>query len=409
MKSKGKEKGTYVRVGGTSRLSDPEKIRELEYEGERVSWDEQICINYPVTEAAVKKLCRDINRYRKEMQEIRENAGTRPRVTRTQLINWNVLKKRENGYLASNAFALLTGKYFHYSKTQCAVFAGTERGEFIDKQEYDGPLYEQIENAYSFVLRNIRRSARVEGLVRKEKYELPPAAIREMIINAQCHRNFLDSSCVQVALYDDRLEVTSPGGLCFGLTLEEAMSGRSKQRNRVIAEVFNQIGLIEAWGTGLRNIRRAAAAYHLPEPEFIEMPETFRVNLFRKGIAEKVDYSAGIIAEDSEEIRRSFGENSEEFRGNFGGTSEELRRNFGEASEEFRENFREKQEELNDTQKKIIQLLSTDGSRTAAELSEKIGITRRSIEMNIRNLKDRGILVRHGPAKGGYWEVKKQK
>ena len=125
LKSKGKEKGTYVRVGGTSRLADPEKIRELEYEGERVSWDEQICINYPVTEAAVKKLCRDIKRYRKEMQEIRENAGTMPRVTRAQLINWNVLTKRENGYMASNAFALLTGRYFHYSKTQCAVFAGT--------------------------------------------------------------------------------------------------------------------------------------------------------------------------------------------------------------------------------------------------------------------------------------------
>ena len=102
------------------------------------------------------------------------------------------------------------------------------------------------------------------------------------------------------------------------------MSGRSKQRNRVIAEVFNQMGLIEAWGTGLRNIRRAAADYHLPEPEFIEMPETFRVNLFRKGIAEKVDYGAGIIAEDSDEIRRSFG-----------GTSEELRRRFGRIAREF--------------------------------------------------------------------------
>lgn len=56
------------------------------------------------------------------------------------------------------------------------------------------------------MLRNIRRSAKVEGLVRREKHELPPAAIREMIINAHCHRNFLDPSCVQVALYDDRLE-----------------------------------------------------------------------------------------------------------------------------------------------------------------------------------------------------------
>ena len=54
--------------------------------------------------------------------------------------------------------------------------------------------------------------------MRKEKYELPPEAIREMIINAHCHRNILDESCIQVAIYDDRLEVTSPGGLYNGLT-----------------------------------------------------------------------------------------------------------------------------------------------------------------------------------------------
>ena len=64
------------------------------------------------------------------------------------------------------------------------------------------------------------------------------------------------------------------------------------------------------WRFLCRSIRRAAD-YHLPEPEFIEMPETFRVNLFRKGIAEKVDCGAGIIAEDSEEVWRNFGGISE--------------------------------------------------------------------------------------------------
>ena len=62
----------------------------------------------------------------------------------------------------------------------------------------------------------------IDGLVRKEKYELPPEAIREMIVNAHCHRNLLDESCIQVAVYDDRLEVTSPGGLYNGLTYEES-------------------------------------------------------------------------------------------------------------------------------------------------------------------------------------------
>lgn len=95
------------------------------------------------------------------------------------------------------------------------------------------------------MLRHINLSAEIDGLVRKERYELPVGAIREMIINAQCHRNFMDNSCVQVAIYDDRLEVTSPGMLYGGLTLEEAMSGRSKIRNRAIAEVFSRMELIE--------------------------------------------------------------------------------------------------------------------------------------------------------------------
>ena len=63
------------------------------------------------------------------------------------------------------------------------------------------------------IARNIRLGATIEGLVRKEKYELPPEAIREMIINAHCHRNFLYESCIQVAVYDDRLEVTSSGSV----------------------------------------------------------------------------------------------------------------------------------------------------------------------------------------------------
>ena len=57
---------------------------------------------------------------------------------------------------------------------------------------------------------------------------------------------------------------------------------RFKLRNRAIANVFSQIGLIEAWGTRFKRIRNAAKEYGLPEPEFIEMPESFRVNLYRK-------------------------------------------------------------------------------------------------------------------------------
>ncbi len=376
LKSKGKDKGTYIRVGATTRPASPEKIKELEMEGAKVSWDELTCVGYKVTDDAIETLCRDMNIRRRAMQEQRDSTEKLPAVTRTNLVNWKVLKETSDGYLASNAFVLLTSDYFPFSKTQCAVFKGTDRSVFLDKREYSGPIYTQIEEAVNFVLRNIRIEAKIDGLIRKESYELPVDAIREMIVNAHCHRNLTDESCVQVAIYDDRLEVSSPGGLYNGLTFDEAMQGHSRLRNRVIANVFSQIGFVEAWGTGLRRIRNSAKEYNLPEPEFIEMPESFRVNLFR-----------------SPSPMQNIGETSVEHRSNIGDESAE-HRFIHEA-------------ELNITQLKIIDMLSTSPTMKGSELAEQIGISKRNVEVNIKKLKEIGLLIRHGSSRGGYWEVVK--
>ena len=102
-----------------------------------------------------------------------------------------------------------------------------------------------------------------------------------MIINAHCHCNLLDESYIQVAVYDERLEVTSPGGLYNGLTYEEVMNGHSKIRNKGIANIFSQIGLVEAWGSGIKRILNAAEEYGLSKPRFQEFDNMFRVELFR--------------------------------------------------------------------------------------------------------------------------------
>ena len=93
--------------------------------------------------------------------------------------------------------------------------------------------------------------------------------------------NLLDESCIQVAVYDDRLEVTSPGGLYNGLTYEEVMNGHSKLRNKGIANIFSQMGLVEAWGSGIKRILNAAEEYGLPKPRFQKFDNMFRVELFR--------------------------------------------------------------------------------------------------------------------------------
>lgn len=369
LKSKGKENGTYIRVAGTSRQAFPEKIRELEMEGARISWDELTCVGYPVSEEVTEKLCKDI-------ESFREKAGmTEHSVKKEQLISWKILKQNEGQLLATNAYALLTSDYFSFAKTQCAVFKGTDRAIFLDKREFTGPIYTQIESAVDFVLRNIRLGATIDGLVRKEKYELPPEAIREMIINAHCHRNLLDESCIQVAVYDDRLEVTSPGGLYNGLTYEEVMNGHSKIRNKAIANIFSQMGLVEAWGSGIKRIFNAAKEYELPEPKFQEFDNMFRVELFRNSLP---------MTSENKYI---------------GETLEKHRRNIGETSEKH------EIVELNSTQHEIVKLLLKNNQLSAAKLAKKIGIASRNIESNIKKLKELGILVRHGSPKNGYWEV----
>jgi len=187
-----------------------------------------------------------------------------------------------DGTLApTNAFVLLTDNTFSFAKIQCALFKGTERVVFIDKRDFEGPLYEQIEEAYEFVLKHINLGAEISGLVRTDAYELPTEAIREAIVNATTHRNFLDRACVQVAVYDDRVEVTSPGMLYGGLTIEQIKEGGSKIHNRCIAEVFSRMKIIESWGTGIKRMFSSCKEYGIREPELLEIGDSFRVNLYR--------------------------------------------------------------------------------------------------------------------------------
>ncbi len=328
----------------------------------------------------MEKLCKDIERFR-------EKARMPERVVKKeQLINWKILKQSEGQLLATNAYALLTSDYFTFSKTQCAVFKGTNRALFWDKKEFTGSIYQQIEDAVEFVLKNIRLEVTIGSLVRQEKYELPPEAIREMIINAHYHRNLLDESCIQVAIYDDRLEVTSPGGLYNGLTYEEIMNGHSKIRNKGIANIFGQMGLVEAWGSGIKRIFTAAEEYGLPKPKIQEFDNMFRVELFRTAFQTKIEEKKPVYKVVQKEKK-------------FGESSEKVRKKFGENSEKIQDY------ELTDIQKKIINILLNDQRLSAAKIAERVGIGSRGIEKNIKKLKEYGILIRHGSPKNGFWEV----
>ena len=300
-----------------------------------------------------------------------------------QLINWKILKQSEGQLLATNAYALLTSDYFPFSKTQCAVFKGTDRTIFLDKREFTGALYTQIEESVDFVLRNIRLGATIDGLVRKEKYELPPEAIREIIINAHCHRNLLDESCIQVAIYDDRLEVTSPGGLYNGLTYEEIMNGHSKIRNKGIANIFGQMGLVEAWGSGIKRIFNSAKEYGLTEPKVQEFDNMFRVELFRLNQATN--------QETDQETDQTTNQETDQ------ATNQEQDKNI-QVVEQISELFNEKEKEL-------VTLIQNRPTITQHELAESLDWTISNVKYYMTKLKAKQILKRVGSNQKGKWEI----
>ena len=106
-------------------------------------------------------------------------------------------------------------------------------------------------------------------------------ALRESITNAIVHTDYsIKGVYISIEIFDDRIEITNPGGLPFGFTMERAMAGSSRIRNRVIAKVFYHVKWIEKWGSGLRRIVNECKQQGLREPLFEEVNNQFRVTMY---------------------------------------------------------------------------------------------------------------------------------
>jgi len=388
IRSMGKENGTYIRVAGTSRPVDEAILKDLEYQGTGKSYDEIVNVEIDYDEKQALKLCNDIRKYIAESKELPISKVRK--ITVTNLENWGILKKNGQNYLTTNAFVLFTNNIFRFAKIQCALFKGEDRAVFIDRREFTGPIYGQIEEAYQFVLKHINLGATIEGIVRKDKYELPPESIREAIINSVCHRCYLDHSCVQIAIYDNRVEITSPGMLYGGLTVEQAISGRSKIRNVCIAEVFSRMGIIEQWGTGLQRMIRGCREYGVREPEFVDMGDAFRVIFYRSNIETDIENMERFAVTGTEientgiESRMTGTENIE--------TGIEIIED-------------ESLSDLSDTEKKVVKIILKNPEITQDKMAELMGMSKNGIRYVMNKLKNKGILVRVGATKKGKWSI----
>ena len=281
IKALGREGGVYVRVAGTTRLADEYMVKELLFEGSNRYYDQALCTGLNITDEDIDALCKAMKEQAVKNAHNEEQKASIKDVGRQQLRSWGVLIERDGKDYPSNAFAILAGNGGLHVATQCGVFKGTTKAVFVDRREYTGPLWKQIDEAFQFVLRNIHLGATIVGIYRQDVYEIPPDAIRELIINAMVHRSYLDHGTIQVAVYDNRLEITSPGKLPMGQTLERMKEGYSKIRNEALAHAFSYMNLIEHWGSGIPRIIEKVKAAGLREPEFIGGEVDLRINIYR--------------------------------------------------------------------------------------------------------------------------------
>lgn len=397
LKSMGKEASAYVRINGTSRPADLRMLQELELEGQRIHYDSIQEIGMEYMEEQALKLCESMRETALSSCKTEEERVDIQNMTIEKLEDIGLLCMIGRGYAPTHAFNLMTVNTVKQAKIQCALFKGTERDEFIDRKEFRGPIYQQIDDAYKFVLRHINRSAEINGIIRRDIYELPTRAIREAITNAVTHRSYLDDSCIQVSIFDDRVEILSPGMLYGGLDLKAALAGKSKCRNAAISEAFYYMGIIEAWGTGLGRIRKSCREYGLQEPVIEEFGDSFRVVFYRK--------KSPCTKIDTETMTHEQLHSTETSGSSIQGSTENKMQNSPTSTELSSHNAQTLRASAGNAKEKLIDLLIQQPSITQQQAADQLGYSKAWIRKIMENLQKENILHREGSTKKGVWII----
>ena len=236
----------YVRIGNESVKASPIELKRLVLRGRNTTFDSQNSM-YKVEDYAFSKLR---ERYKK---------WTGNSFDEKDLVSFGLAT--EQGYL-TNAGALIADESpIRYSRIFCTRWNGLNKsgGTFdaLDDAEYEGSVLSLIENGEAFIKRNAKMMWKKTANSREEMPEYVERSYHEALVNAIAHRDYLiNGSEVHIDIYDDRLEIYSPGGMPDGSNIQERdpVTVPSTRRNPVLADVFNRLGYMERKGSGFAKI-----------------------------------------------------------------------------------------------------------------------------------------------------------
>lgn len=344
--------GFYNRVGPNSqKLSRDEIVEFVKSEG-KIRFDEMINRKFTSDDFSLDKL-----------NSFLQQAGISQVLPMPQIIKNLGAGDIEASQIAYNNTAVLffaknlSSHYFHTAVT-CALYKGNEKVTILDRKDFNEDLISNINETMIFLKKHLNVRYEFDGSPQRQEIpELPYEALREAVINAIVHRDYFQKGAnVMIELFDNRLEITSPGGLPKGLR-EEDFGSVSLLRNPNIANLLHRAGLIEKMGTGIQRIHNLLQSVGLPNAKY--------------------KFSDFVIVTFRREINKTSEKTSEKMSGK---TSEK-------------------------TPERILKIINENPSVTIVEMEHSIGLTQRTIERALSKLKKTGKIRRIGPDKGGRWEV----
>ena len=264
----------HIRIGTSARPLSVQEILMLASEMGTIQWDEAALL--PLTEVKNDFL----NWFFVQMEKARGKTITEPDRDR-YLRSAGAIRNK----MLTNAGVLFFTDATEFLPHARIRLIAIEHNEPVWSKEYEGPVWQVIDSAYTDIIREIKKIDVVIGAKRVKIEEYPPRALREAIINAVAHRNYTIHADVRIFIYPDRIEIKNPGGLLPGVDLDDP---EHVPRNPAICNLLYDTGFIERYGFGIRLIYGETEKHPISSVTFDDTPNRFTV-VFKKNLSVMMD------------------------------------------------------------------------------------------------------------------------
>lgn len=264
--SLGMSEGVFIRAGANTMKADAATINELNWLSKGLSADESPIYSAPIEELDLIEFKKYLDSNRRPYQH--ENLNE-------QLIHYKLAicehQKTHPTIAALLLFGKNTKRYLPEAFVICTHFKGTAGREVVSTTDATGSLLNQAKTTINWIHSRLNHSFSIDGnATREQALEIPEEAIREIVINAIVHRDYTIHGPIKVAIYDDRIEIFSPGGFPGPLDTEHLEMGITYIRNHIISRIFREAGLVEKLGSGFLTLFESYRNRNLPKPKVVE-------------------------------------------------------------------------------------------------------------------------------------------